>query len=59
MDPRDANVSGDPGHFSQTKSRREIKEQKKEKKAQRNIDDNKRPALKLVDCYTTERGSSS
>ena len=48
----DADVFRDPGHFAQTKSRREIEEHRKQKKANK-VD---RPVWKTVDYYMTEAG---
>ena len=50
--PGDADVCGDPGHFPQTKSRRDIEEHRKQKKAAK-VD---RTAWKAADYYMTEAG---
>ena len=54
--PGDADVRGDPGHFQQTNSRRDIEEKKKQKTAQRKIDNDKCSAWKSADYYMTEEG---
>ena len=50
--PSDADVYGDPGRFPQTKSRREIDEYRRLKKANK-VD---RPVWKSADYYMTEAG---
>ena len=54
--PGDADMFGDQGHFPQTKSWREIDEQRKQNHAQRKIDDDKCSAWRTVDYYMTDEG---
>ena len=52
LTPGDADVYGDPGHFPQTKSRRETEEYRRLKKANK-VD---RPVWKTADYSMTEAG---